>query len=706
MSRTRWALPTLAVALALAAGARTERGPLGAQAPRPEEVQFKAAQHKEEVEGDLKGAIEAYAKLAQSRDRTIAARALVRMAECYQKLGDAQSRTIYERVVREFADQPEAAAQARARLADLQEGRPSLRGIVTRQVWTGPQVDTLGSISPDGRLLSFVDWDTGDLAIRNLATGDNRRLTNKGSWDQSPEFALFSHISPDGRLIAYNWAKRNFGWDIRVGPVDGSVYRAVLATDAAEDYAHPEDWSPDGRQLVALLATRDVKQIGVITVADGSRRVLKSFDWRSPGRIIFSPDGKYIAYDFPPIETSPERDIYVLAADGSREVHLVEHAADDFLLGWLPDGRVLFASDRAGTTDAWTVPVSDGKSPGAPELLKKDLGNVYSLGLTRASSLYYGLRVAGPDVYTVPLDSQSGTIAATPVRVAQRFIGTNTDPDWSPDGRRLVYVSERGSPPSRVVGQVLCIRDLESGLYRELPIRLGYVSRPRWSPDGRSILFRANDEKGRLSFFVADAETGRTTVLVRRDGLQMARWSRDGQAVFVLTTDYSDVFNKTGQASWIVARNVETGQEQEIFRETSAMPVGDAFVNNLTVSPDGRLLAFTVRRNNVNVVVVVESAGGIAREIFRSSSEFQIPNFGGLAWTPNGREILLVKASGPPQGELWALPAEGGTPRPLGLRMEGFGRVAPHPNGRQIAFQAGARRWEVWALENLQRQVR
>ncbi len=664
------------------------------------DVALRAAMETETVKGDLKGAIEQYKKIAQGGNRAIAAKALLRMAECYQKLGDAESSIIYQRVVREFADQTEAAAEARTRLASLRRVPASSAGIITRQVWTGPQVDILGSVSADGRLLSFVDWATGDLAIRNLTTGDNRHLTNKGSWAQSLEFAVFSRISPDGRLIAYNWFNKS-GWDIRVGPVDGSSYRALLSTNANEDYAQPEAWSPDGKQIVVLL-TKDVNQIGLISVPDGSRRVLKSFDWRTPGKMVFSPDGKFIAYDFPPAEDSPERDIYLLGADGSREVRLVEHAADDYLLGWMPDGRILFASDRSGTFDAWTLPMSEGKAQGAPELLKKDLGNVSSLGLSRAGALYYGLSVGGTDVYTVPLDPQTGKVAGTPTPVARRFIGTNSEPDWSPDGRRLAYVSVRSAPASRVGALVLCIADLELGLQRELPLRLGYVARPRWSPDGRSILFRANDEKGRRSFFMADADTGRTTLLVRRQGLQEARWSRDGKTVFVVTTD--DPTNKTGQASWIVARDVETGEERELFRETvSADGAGDAMVDNLTVSPDGRLLAFMVSRiSRSSVVMVVSSEGGDPHEIFRSSSDFQIRQ-SGFAWTPNGKEILLVKASGM-GAELWALPAEGGKPRPLGLSMKGLGWPAIHPDGRQIAFPSGVAASEVWALENLQRQ--
>ena len=62
-----------------------------------DEVALRAAMERETVRGDLKGAIEQYKKLAQSKDRALAARALVRMAESYQKLGDGEAQKVYQR---------------------------------------------------------------------------------------------------------------------------------------------------------------------------------------------------------------------------------------------------------------------------------------------------------------------------------------------------------------------------------------------------------------------------------------------------------------------------------------------------------------------------------------------------------------------------------------------------------------------------------
>src|SRR5215472_2522123 len=79
------------------------------------ERQLKAAMNAELVNGDLKAAIRQYGEIAAKyarADRSVAATALVHMAECYQKLGNDESRKVYERVVREYADQKDAVATA------------------------------------------------------------------------------------------------------------------------------------------------------------------------------------------------------------------------------------------------------------------------------------------------------------------------------------------------------------------------------------------------------------------------------------------------------------------------------------------------------------------------------------------------------------------------------------------------------------------
>ena len=172
-------LAVLVMAGALATGIGS-----GQQTGR-QEVALQAAIRKETVEGDLKGAIEQYKKIAAQPDagRATVATALLRMGQCYEKLGNAEARTAYERVVRDFADQAEIVAQARVRLAALAgTARTAAAGatkdLTLTKIYAGSAY--AASISPDGKRLALIrpELSSRDIWIRDIATGKEVRLTN------------------------------------------------------------------------------------------------------------------------------------------------------------------------------------------------------------------------------------------------------------------------------------------------------------------------------------------------------------------------------------------------------------------------------------------------------------------------------------------------------------------------------------------------
>ena len=141
------------------------------------EVLLQAASQKATVEGDLQEAIRlCQLILADYPDnRPVAARALLQMGQCYEKQGNDEARRAYEQLVQDYADQSEPANVARARLAALAGPDPAT--LTTRRLENPPEdIPMYGAISPDGRNLSFWDGRTGDLAVRDLQTGKNRRL--------------------------------------------------------------------------------------------------------------------------------------------------------------------------------------------------------------------------------------------------------------------------------------------------------------------------------------------------------------------------------------------------------------------------------------------------------------------------------------------------------------------------------------------------
>ena len=110
--RTIALMLTVVAVASLAAGQPAERV----------EVRLKATMHRALVDGDLQAAIEQYADIVAGAggNRTVAAQALLQMGHAYEKLGRPEASDAYEQVLRDYADQAEPVAAARARLAALE----------------------------------------------------------------------------------------------------------------------------------------------------------------------------------------------------------------------------------------------------------------------------------------------------------------------------------------------------------------------------------------------------------------------------------------------------------------------------------------------------------------------------------------------------------------------------------------------------------
>lgn len=108
---------------------------------------------KENGEGDLKAAVAIYEKIAgdATADRSLRAKALLHMGICWEKLGKDRAQKAYRRVIQEFADQYEVVAEARTRLAALEQppSSASASAMAVRQVWAGSDADLFGGPSPE-----------------------------------------------------------------------------------------------------------------------------------------------------------------------------------------------------------------------------------------------------------------------------------------------------------------------------------------------------------------------------------------------------------------------------------------------------------------------------------------------------------------------------------------------------------------------------
>ena len=657
------------------------------------EVLMQAAQQKQLVEGRLDEAIQLYKRVLQehSGNRPAAAQALLEMGECYEKLGNTEATKAYERLLRDYGDQDQAVAAARKHLAVLGQpvsGNRSEMG--TRRVWAGPGWDVLGSVSLDGRHMSYVDWTTGDLALLDLGTGKTRHVTDQA---ESYGNAFFSAISPDGKQVAFEWST-DASAELRLAGLDGSATR-VLSKEAVI----PNDWSPDGKYLLCTVVRTGGEfptQIALVSVTDGAVHVLKSFDRLYPGKMRFSPDGRYIAYDYPPHLESDNRDIFLLTVDGSRDIPLVEHPGEDELLGWTPDGNnILFTSDRSGSMSAWIVPVAEGKAAGPPELVKQDIGLAQPIGFTRSGSYYYSLEIGTSDIYTADFDAGTGKVVSQPQKATQRFVGWNTSPAWSPDGQFLAYLSSRRQ--GIFEHQVISIRSLKTGEERDLSPNIMDLWGPlRWSPDSQSILVPGKDKKILHGTYLVDVRTGEIKSTVQSDPnseISHPAWFPDGKRLL-----YADIHSDSGTITEaVVILDLQTARKTELFRASPGSKIDD-----IALSSDGRLVALAVvdKGTQSTALKVLSVGGGDVSELIRAKEPEAIVG-DSLSWSGDSRYIIFGKSQATGQKiQLLAIASSGGEPHALGLAMDSVHNFTFDTSGHHVAFAAGRARSEVWVIEN------
>ncbi|MBI2835516.1 MAG: serine/threonine-protein kinase [Acidobacteria bacterium] len=553
-----------------------------------------------------------------------------------------------------------------------------------------PRLLFAGQLSQDGRYLPYSAESYDRLLLLDLATGKTRTLASDAG-QRAQGIIAEAVVSPDSSEVAYSWQSdacrcvelrivdaRGAGNPPRLLVRDESLLAMTLA-----------DWSWDRTEILALLSKKNqTHEIALVSAQNGSVRILKA-GLESLTALHLSPDGLHVAYDYPVAEDNDARDVFLLSIDRSRDVPLVRGRFQDAYPVWTPDGRgVLFVSDRSGTTGLWLVPVLAGEPHGEPQLVTKDAGALAPRSLAGDATLFYSLQSGIADVYTARFGPDGSILTDSVTQAAGGFLGSNSDPEWSPDGRSLAYVSQRRSTGPRA--RAIVIHSLDTGEERELWPDAPGIVQPRWSPDGRSFLVWYADRLGAGGAWLVDARTGST--LDSYGSIRHLQWAPDGGAFY---------FFSLRDFTRVLGTEIASGRTQEVYR----VPAGHSIRAFYAVSPDGRSLALTINEPNGSRLEVVPTSGGPAHEVMR----FTLPDlFSIQQWTPDGANILFTRfrtdamlgrgVRGPI--ELWSVPATGGAPRSLNLKGDQLAAVRVSPDGARIAFRTGQPSGDFWLMRN------
>lgn len=472
---------------------------------------------------------------------------------------------------------------------------PAVGGTASLLV-TDPATEGRPLYSPDGRELAFTSTRDGsaNIYVLTLATGRLRRLTFSDAneqldgWSRDGVWIYFSSSANDV-------ARQNDVFRVAAGggtPLEVSRERYLNEFNAAP--------SPDG-QSVALMAK------GMSSVQwwrNGHAHIDEAELWLKPVaeggayRRLLGATSKRLW----PMWSTNGASLYFMSDEGGAENIWrlgVEPGARPQQITAFTSGRVLFpAIGDDGRSivfergfEIWKLDLTTGVAAKVPIALR---GAPAAAGERRLIETTFQSMALSPDGKKVALIAH-GEVFAAPTKdggPAQRITetaGADDDLAWSPDSRRLAFVSERGR-----ASQVMEY-DFATQQARALTAATDRDAMPVYSPDGKALAyFHGRNELRLLS--LEGGKPGRDVVLFQGAlepmGGGRAAWSPDSRWIAFAVTD-----RKSFRNVWVVPA---AGGEARPVSFLANGSTGDL----IAWSPDGRYLVFDSSQRSEDVQMV------------------------------------------------------------------------------------------------------
>jgi dipeptidyl aminopeptidase/acylaminoacyl peptidase len=291
---------------------------------------------------------------------------------------------------------------------------------------------------------------------------------------RTPVISSFA-LAPDGKRIALSMSV--LGTErVWILPGDGTAGAPVPSIKGTLD--RDPAWSPDGRSL-AFVSRRSGGYRLYVADENGEKPRMLVRQQNEVKRPHWSPDGSAIIY-FSKAASNAGWDLWMTAADGrTPPKQLTAVPLDDGEPRWSPEGDRILLTFGGGPLGA------------------RRIGIIASAG--------------GEVAELLPPGWQGDSFGAR----------------WSPDGKRIVFVSDVG-------GRKTLYMSLVGSAPEQLLSSPNELTEPEFSPDGKLLAYLENQD-GDVKLSIHDFETGKQRVLSLRSGVHTQPiWKPDGKAVFSL----------------------------------------------------------------------------------------------------------------------------------------------------------------------------
>jgi Tol biopolymer transport system component/imidazolonepropionase-like amidohydrolase len=484
--------------------------------------------------------------------------------------------------------------------------------------------------SPDGKRIAFQSYRAnpanpdGRWHVWTIAA-DGSQLTQvtTGPFDDREP-----HWSPDGKRIAFA-SDRGGNYDIwMVELAKGELEQ--LTRDPANDY-NPA-WSPDGQRIAFASERAAGRGIWLIEHAgDEGQRREELFDKTkgAPAAPAWSATGAHIVYQTSD-RAAGATELWARTIHAEEQSRLLSAAGEDvfpFRAAWLSDSEFLYTADGAikranlQNTQRTSVAFEAAIKLDRPAYARKrrDFDSTAprrALGIVAPAVSPDGNRVA----FTALGDLWIAERNRKPERITHdRFV--ETQPQWSPDGTRLVYVADKQDAMD------IWMRDLKSGEEKLLVKTVNGAMRPAWSPDGKQIAFFSGSSLS-VRLQVHDLASGQSRSVFELP-IQPTQvfWGAGGRSLAVpVLNPYSTRFREGIFELQIVP--LDGGKPRRIA------PIPHRTMSYVAPSPDGRTLAF-VEDGRLSVAALNEAGelSGKPRRVNEHLADWP-------SWTGDSKSIV------------------------------------------------------------------